>query len=63
MSDDDDGEGRKLVKMILSGEVETGAAYKKMWSEIWRGRARIGTILTCTNSVKSKEGQKRLLHS
>ena len=31
MGNDDDGEGEKLVKTILSGEVETGAAYNENW--------------------------------
>ena len=43
--------------MILSGEVETGAAYNKNWGRDMTQRSHIGTILTCTNSVKSKEEQ------
>ena len=44
--------------MILSCEVETGAAYNKNWGGDMAQRSCIGTILMCTNSVKSKEGRK-----
>ena len=48
----------KLVKTILSCEVETGAAYNENWGRDMTRRSRIGTMLTCTNSVKSKEERK-----
>ena len=48
----------KLVKTILSCEVETGAAYNENWGRDMTWRSRIGMILMCTNSVKSKEGWK-----
>ena len=48
----------KLVKTILSCEVETGAAYNENWGRDMMRRSHIDMILTCTNSVKSKEERK-----
>ena len=44
--------------MILSCEVETGAAYNENRGRDMAWQSCIGTILTCTNSVKSKEEWK-----